>query len=219
MQLKTNKMKKIILALAILGMFQTSVAQKKKNSSAKTTTTSQPETRSSISSSSSSSRSSSSGQEGFRKDDLFISGAFGYVSKKDGALSTSSTSLRPSLGYFIKDNIALVGTIGFESKDTGVGSAANVFVLGAAARYYMTPASKFSLFGQGGIEFQSGKAVTIFSLGVKPGLSYFLNNHFAVEATVGEFGIVNTSVSGTSNTDFNFGADLSNLGLGLIYKF
>lgn len=212
-------MKKIILALAILGMFQTTVAQKKKKAISKATTTSQPETRSSSSSSSSSSRSSNSGQEGFRQGDIFVSGSFGYVSKKDLGVSTSSTSIRPSIGYFLKENIALVGTIGFESKDTGVGSAANVFVLGAAARYYMTPASKFSLFGQGGIEFQSGKDLTIFSLGVKPGLSYFLNNHFAVEATVGEFGIVNTSVSGNSNTDFNFGADLSNLGLGLIYKF
>ncbi len=218
-------MKKIILVLALLGICQVTVAQKKKKAVAKTTVTtvSEPEKRSSSSSSSSSSRSSSgsSGQEGFRQGDIFVSGSFGYVSEKnDAGASTSKTSILPSLGYFLKDNIALVGTIGFESNDSGAGSSQNVFVLGAAARYYTTPAAKFSLFGQAGIGFASGDDVTRFSIGVKPGLSYFLNNHFSVEATVGEFGIVNTSVDGGgSNTDFNFGADLTKLGIGLNYKF
>jgi Outer membrane protein beta-barrel domain len=214
-------MKKIILALALLGMLQTTVAQKKKKSSSKTTTitASEPVVRSSSSSSSSSTSSSSSAQEGFRQSDIFVSGSFGYTSSKDAGVSTSKTSILPSLGYFIKDNIALVGTVGFESNDTGVGSSTNSFVLGAAARYYMTPTSKFSLFGEAGIGFKSGDNTTILTVGVSPGLNYFLNNHFSVEATVGEFGIVNTSGGGASNTDLNFGADLTKLGLGLNYKF
>jgi hypothetical protein len=227
--IKTNNMKKIILALALLGMLQTTVAQKKKKVVKKETTitASEPVVRTSSSSSSSSSssitsssRGSSSGQEGFRAGDIFISGSFGYVSKKNDAGSTTSeTSILPSLGYFLKYNIALLGTIGFKNTDNG-GSSANTFVIGAAARYYTTPAAKFSLFGQAGIGFESAKNSTAFTIGVKPGLSYFLNNHFSVEATVGEFGIVNTSVDGGgSNTDFNFGADLTQLGIGLNYKF
>jgi hypothetical protein len=219
-------MKKIILALALLGMLQTTVAQKKKKSSSKTTTitASEPVVRSSSSSSSSStsssrsSNSSSSAQEGFRQKDIFVSGSFGYTSSKDEGVSKSETSILPSLGYFLKDNIALLGTIGFKSRDNGGGSA-NTFVIGAAARYYITPAAKFSLFGQAGIGFESGDKTTVLTLGVSPGLNYFLNNHFSVEATVGEFGIVNTSGGGASNTDFNFGADLTKLGLGLNYKF
>jgi hypothetical protein len=239
-------MKKIILALALLGMLQTSFAQKKKKrttskqTTTKSTSTSEPEaktypatTSTSSSSSSSTSKTSessskskrsnsssgSSGQEGFRQGDIFVSGSFGYVSNKVEDVSKSETSILPSLGYFIKDNIALLGTIGFKSTDNGGGSA-NTFIIGAAARYYMTPAAKFSLFGQAGLGVGIGDDVTQFTIGVKPGLNYFLNNHFSVEATVGEFGIVNTSVDGGgSNTDFNFGADLTKLGLGLNYKF
>lgn len=241
-------MKKIILALALLGMLQTTVAQKKKKStskatSSKSTSTSEPEaktypvtTTTSTSSSSnnnktsestskakttsskSSTSSGSSGQEGFRSGDIFISGSFGYVSKKEGDVSTSKTSILPSLGYFLKDNIALVGTIGFENTDAG-GTSTSAFVIGAAARYYVTPAAKFSLFGQAGIGFKSAKDLTVLTIGVKPGLNYFLNDHFSVEATVGEIGIINTSVGSNSNTDFNFGADLSQIGLGLNYKF
>jgi hypothetical protein len=217
-------MKKIILALALLGMLQTTVAQKKKKSTSKATTTTttatKPETKSPSSSSSGTSSSSSSSnrsstassgstQEGFRQGDIFVSGSFGYNS------ASENTTILPRLGYFLKENIALVGTIGLVDDDNG-----ERFVIGAAARYYTTPAAKFSLFGQAGIGFESGDEVTILSIGIQPGLSYFLNNHFSVEATVGEFGIVNTSIDGGgSDTDFNFGANLSQIGLGLNYKF
>ena len=213
-------MKKFLFIVLVFAFTQLSVAQKKI-----TTETVTPATNTTSKTSSSTSKPSQSDGEGFNQGDWFVSGKFGYVSKKNNSnVSTSTLAILPSLGYFLKENLALVGTIGIENSSSGGGTSSNTFVIGAAARYYMTPASKFSLFGQGGIEFQSNDGGTVIELGVKPGLNYFIAKNFSLEATFGNVGIVNTSPKvGDGSTDFQFGIDLSNItstfGLALNYRF
>lgn len=202
-------MKRILFIAAIFAFTQFATAQKKNS------------TKPTVSSSSSSSSSSKSFGEGFGQGDWIISGEFGYVSKKNelGA-STSGFKVLPSVGYFLSDDLALVGTIGIRNESVGGGTSTNTFVVGAAARLYLTPASKFSLFGQGGIGFETNDGGTAITLGVKPGLNYFVAKNFSLEATFGDVGIVNTSPKGgDGSTDFQFGIDMTNIGLGLNYRF
>ncbi len=208
-------MKKILFIISIFAFTQFSTAQKK--GSTKTTATTS-------SNSSSSNSSSRSGGEGFDQGDWVISGQFGYGSKKNLAGGSDSTlAILPSVGYFLKENLALVGTLGIKNTSTA-GVSGTTLVVGAAVRYYMTPASKFSLFGQGGIGFESSDGLTVIELGVRPGLNYFVAKNFSLEATFGNIGIVNTSPKGgNGSTDFNFGINMSNItsdfGLGLNYRF
>ncbi len=200
-------MKRILFIAAIFAFTQFATAQKKNS------------TKPTVSSSSSSSSSSKSFGEGFGQGDWFVSGQFGYGSKDNGAGgSTSTLAILPSIGYFLKENLALVGTLGIENESTA--GVSNVFVVGAAVRYYMTPASKFSLFGQGGLVFRSFDGGTRINLGVQPGLNYFVAKNFSLEATFGNVGIVNNSPKGGSgSTDFEFGIDMTDIGLGLNYRF
>ena len=187
-------MKKFLLVFTFFAISQLSVSQKK--------------TPNKVVSSNTLPTSTKSGGEGFENGDWFISGKLGYTSEEKGGINTSTLGILPSVGYFIGDKLALLGSLGFENKISG--SVSNdSFVAGAALRYYTTPSSKFSLFGQGGVTFKSvGSSVTIFEIGLKPGLNYFISNNFSLESTFGNVGIV----SNDGNTDFNFGINMSEIG-------
>jgi Outer membrane protein beta-barrel domain len=168
---------------------------------------------------------------GFRKGDILVSGLFGYSSKGQGDAKESTFGFVPSVGYFIGEKMAVGIAIGFKSTSSkpaiGDSTSNSAFLAGLFGRYYWTPKSQFSLFGQAGLEFASQSSgggngsVTTFGLGIKPGVSYFLSNHFNIDATFGQIGFSNTSGSsgGPSNTNFDFGFDLTQINFGLSYKF
>jgi hypothetical protein len=55
---------------------------------------------------------------------------------------------------------------------------------------------------------------------VKPGLDYFLNKNWTIEATIGEFGYSNFKYKNAKSVDnYNFGLDLSSVGIGVKYVF
>lgn len=199
-------MKKLIFAAAALFAFGVSNAQEKDASS-----------------------------EGFKNGDIFISGSFNIGSSKytNGNYKESSFSVAPSVGFFVTDNIAIGGTIGYgSSKITeNEGDAdikVNALSVGAFGRYYTTPASKFSVFGQLGVAYTSTDYDALdykengFDVVLSPGVSYFLNNNFAIEASWGALSYTNSKPdfdgAETSNS-FEFGLDLNNINFGLLYKF
>jgi hypothetical protein len=199
-------MKKLFLITIMLGAFLTTNAQKKK-----TTTSS-----SKSSSSKSSSKASSSGM-GYGSGDLFITGTLGYT---DDGNDSSEFAIRPAVGYMLSDNFALGGTLGYESAKTAGSDAVDAFLVGAIARYYFTPSSQFSIFGQGELIAKFPEKATEINFLLSPNVSYFLSDHFALEAGFGGVGVTNTSVDGgDSNTSFEFGLDLRNVNIGLTYKF
>jgi Outer membrane protein beta-barrel domain len=181
--------------------------------------------------SSSSNYSYSGSSMGYKKGDIFASGQFGFSSKGQGDAKESTFGFVPSVGYFIGEKMAVGIAIGFKSSTSkpaqGDSTTNSAFLAGLFGRYYWTPKSQFSLFGQAGLEFASQSSggnsgsVTTFGLGIKPGVSYFLSNHFNIDATFGQIGFSNTSGSGggSSNTNFDFGFDLTQINFGLSYKF
>jgi hypothetical protein len=210
-------MKKGLFILALIFTINATYSQKIKKSS---------------SSSSSSDGGSRSSSYGFKEGDFVVTGAFGVTSSSAGGTSNTSFKILPSLGYFISDKIAIGGTLGYEKNGGGlaggvVTGGTNNFIVGAFGRYFITPKSQFSLFGQGLLKFISSSpeggsgSNTTFGLGFSPGLNYFVSSRFSLEATFGEVGFESQSASGGggSNTGIKFGLDMTDINLGLTYKF
>ncbi|CAD0009861.1 outer membrane beta-barrel protein [Flavobacterium chungangense] len=170
--------------------------------------------------------------KGFSKGDIFISGSFGINSEKEGDNKSTGFEIAPKVGFFVTENIAIGGKLGFSSDKaenaiTDTQDEARLTV-GAFGRYYFTPSSDFSLFGELGVDYSSVddklndfKANEIgANLGL--GLSYFVSSNFAIEATWAGLGYT-TNDNGGDGADktnsFGLGADLSSINFGLLYKF
>jgi outer membrane protein len=172
---------------------------------------------------------------GFSKGDVFMSGAFSLTStnNKNTEVKTSGFEIEPKIGYFVSENIAIGGKIGYESDksknattDLSDDSTLSVGVFG---RYYTTPSSQFSLFGQLGFDYMSTKdnmagGITVngWGLGFQPGINYFVSDNWAIEATIGElgFGSAKADVTGAKEvSSFGLNLDLRAITFGVNYKF
>jgi outer membrane protein len=176
---------------------------------------------------------------GFAKGDVFVSGSFGFGSDKYGdTFDSNSFNISPAVGYFVSENIAIGAMLKFSTAENvevdfgvlGSGMVEKYTSFGADifGRYYMTPADKFSVFGQlavgfGSDKFEDGGEFKASSFGVNAGLglSYFVSNHFAIEASWAGLGYNTYKFEDDSDSLNSFGlnTDLSNISLGLVYKF
>ncbi|WP_299222003.1 outer membrane beta-barrel protein [uncultured Aquimarina sp.] len=171
---------------------------------------------------------------GFSKGDIFISGSFGYNSTSTGDAKSNSFEITPRAGFFVSDNIAVGARIGYTTQKQEIpftdDAKSNVFTGGAFGRYYFTPSSKFSIFGELGANYLSIKTEigTIdsttdgFLIGGGPGVSYFISDNFALEAFWGALSYSSTKsdFNGDESTDlFSIGVNLDDINLGLVYKF
>lgn len=171
---------------------------------------------------------------GFHKGDAFITGAVSFESHKTGEQNNNGFTIAPSAGYFVSNNIALGATVRYgrtkyevddmaNSKSTSSGIAAGLF-----GRYYFTPENRFSFFGHLEANYSSSKVETYentyktngFGALLAPGINYFLSDHFALETTLGGISYGSRKPDGGTSTDsFAINVSLSNIYLGLIYKF
>lgn len=77
-------------------------------------------------------------------------------------------------------------------------------------------------FGDYSVNNSNGKTkFTTVGVNIKPGLDYFLNKNWSIEATLGEFGYSNYKVNDTdySKDTYNFGVNLAAVGIGVKYVF
>ncbi|MEL1248528.1 outer membrane beta-barrel protein [Flavobacterium helocola] len=174
---------------------------------------------------------------GFAKGDVFVSGSFGIASDKayDADLDfveSTGFSFMPKVGFFVTENIAVGGKLGFASMKAEVEGVdveeTSELSLGAFGRYYMTPASQFSVFAELGLDYNSTdyKLADLqkngFGANLGLGLSYFVSSNFALEAGVAVLGFNSEKfdVDGAeTESSFGLGADLTNVSLGVVYKF
>lgn len=167
---------------------------------------------------------------GFADGDVFIEGGLKYNSQKEGDQTTSGFGIAPSVGYFFTENVAAGVSISYESakvSTSGGGSvSADVFGFGAFGRYYFTPASRFSVFAELGVDYSTADAgsykVNTLGVGLRPAVSFFLNENFLLSAKLGGLGYSSSKADFTGAeaiTSFGFGLDLNKLQFGLAYKF
>lgn len=184
---------------------------------------------------------------GFSQGDVFLSGSAGFSSTKTGDAKHNVFNVIPRAGYFVNNNIAIGLQVGY-SKDaaTNVGPVTGELLdtdmttieVGAFGRYYFTPASKFSLFADLSVSYGTVKReqdalagediITVEDkfngvfAGFAPGVNYFISDHFALEATFGvlNYSTIKPDADGAESTDnFEIGLNMSDISLGLIYKF
>ena len=171
--------------------------------------------------------------EGFAKGDLFVTGAFTLGSEKTGDVKSSSFEIAPQVGFFLTENIAIGGKLGYKAdkaENAGGDTQDDAgFTVGAFGRYYFTPASKFSLFAQLGLDYSSmeDKLATDYTeaelgLGLGAGMNYFVSSNFSIEAGVAVLGYSSNDNGGNgadkTNT-FSFGGDWRAVTFGVNYKF
>jgi hypothetical protein len=182
----------------------------------------------------------STGGKGFANGDIFVSGSVGFNSDKtpgvDDDVKTTSFNISPKVGFFVTDNIAVGGKVGFTSEKTDFGSGddatSDKFSIGAFGRYYATPTSDFSVFAELGFNYNTSNEnagtggddfkVNGFDIALAPGVSYFISSNFALEASIAALSYETSKpdADGAENTtDFGLNVDLSNISLGLVYKF
>lgn len=186
--------------------------------------------------------------EGFTKGSVFLSGSAGFSSKTFGDEKENTFNFSPRVGFFVSNNIAIGIALGFEGTKTEEFNGPSFdeittsdFSIGAFGRYYFTPASKFSVFGELGFNVVSGKIefdstignTTVssefkangFNIGLAPGVSYFISDSWALEAKWGMLSYNTTEpdapagFTSESTDTFSLGLDLDDLSLGLVYKF
>ncbi|MBW2961223.1 outer membrane beta-barrel protein [Mesonia sp. JHPTF-M18] len=96
-------------------------------------------------------------------------------------------------------------------------------------RYYFFNDNKFNLFGELGLGYGHTKDINDnkfngINVGLAPGVNYFVSEHFALEATFGILGYTSAKpdiegVDNESTDSFQFSLNMSDINLGLIYRF
>lgn len=171
---------------------------------------------------------------GFGKGDVFVTGGFGFGSEKTGDDKDSSFRFEPAVGFFVTENIALGARIGFTSRTeevSAVETKTTSFNGEVFGRYYWTPASQFSLFGEAAVGFGSDKREVNgvdagdsnnFGANVGFGVNYFLSDNWSIEAGWAGLGFNSNDNGGDgaekTNT-FGLDVDLAAISFGLNYKF
>jgi hypothetical protein len=167
---------------------------------------------------------------GFAKGDFVATGSITTLSNdrfdnEGNMFAGSTTTFAPSVGYFVSDKISLsAGFASISDDNDGEKVTTSVFSLGAA--YNFNAANQFSSRIGAGVGFGNTSdgdidvKSTTFRLGY--GISYFVSNHFALSADLSafEYTSAKADVEGAeAATSTSFGVNLSNITLGLAYKF
>ncbi len=166
---------------------------------------------------------------GFAQGDIAIGGGIMFQSDKDGSTKTTSFGIIPMVDYFFTDNISGGIAIGYEStkvKTANISQDVNMFLGEIHGRYYLTPASRFSLFGQlalgyGSTDLGSSK-INAMSVVLNPAINYFISENFALMGSLGglEYTSAKPDYSGAeASTSFGFELKIASIDLALIYKF
>src|SRR5690606_8133177 len=138
------------------------------------------------------------GTKGFANGDVFITGAVGIGTTSFDDDKETSFEIAPSVGLFVTDNIAVAVRLGYTSEKAEAGSIDTedftTLSIGAFGRYYATPTSDFSFFGELAFNYNSiennlaDAKANGFEVALAPGVSYFIADNFALEATFGILG-------------------------------
>ncbi|WP_299885694.1 outer membrane beta-barrel protein [uncultured Lacinutrix sp.] len=181
----------------------------------------------------------SSSKGGFEKGDVFISGSVGFGSESQADDKTNGFTIAPRVGFFVSENIAVGAQLSYGSftdetkvADTTIEDKDTTFGAGVFGRYYFTPDSQFSIFGElaAGISSTKNEQTGVdvdaksngFNIGIAPGISYFVSNNIALEASFGVLGYSSDKADfdgAEARNNFNFGVNLSDINFGIIYKF
>lgn len=157
----------------------------------------------------------------------YLGGSLGFWRNDD--TKTTSFNIAPEAGINVSDRFAIGLSIGYGYADYD-GSSLNTFAASPYARYTCCTLGPVKLFLDGGADFSvlsaSGDKYYAWGVGIKPGVSFDINEKFSILAHVGFLGYrdVDSEVAKEfSKVGFNKGWGLNfnsyDLKLGVQYKF
>lgn len=151
-------------------------------------------------------------------------------------------SFSPKAGYAISDNFIIGLGLGYSyqnfegSEDSFIKNMkSNSLSVFPYVRKHYNMSSKFSLYLQGEIKYskswfkQDDKNYNTSTdnnlfIGIRPGINYFLNKNFALEASIGSLGYSKSKIIGYTSEElkresFSLSLNSSNMFFGLSYYF
>ncbi len=169
---------------------------------------------------------------------LFVGGSVGFSISIDKTKSGGTThkdetthniTLLPMAGYFLSDRIAMGARLGIDAEITKAPdnvlekSTVTSFVINPFGRYYLISGTG-GLFAEASVVVAPGSEkdhfedetntynTMFFSVGLAPGVYYYISEKLALEAKFGWFGFeTSADETGTNTKDINnfFGLDIS----------
>lgn len=164
-----------------------------------------------------------------------------------GVFIAPNLAVGAGIGYIgSKADNTDVNNLGFGVETLQSNMKTNAFTARPFIRKYWTLSDKLYIFGQLEVPIEIGKRTadiqfdyinmngytysqsinmeqkyTSFGVNIKPGLDYFINKNWTIEATIGEFGYNNMKIKDQEKgtDDFNFGLNLSSVTFGVKYVF
>lgn len=166
---------------------------------------------------------------GFNQKDFFVTGGISFIttdSDTDGFSINERFGIGTSVGRFLTEHIAAGISAEFSAHNNGERTN-NRYTAGVFGRYYATPENRFSLFGEFIASYANSEGITPsfasygYSITIAPGINYFLNEAFALQARFGQLGYSynKRKDSNEESSTFEFGLNFSNINFGLLYKF
>lgn len=148
---------------------------------------------------------------------FYVGGGVGYSTAEVGDVESTAFSITPEVGYVIDNNWSVGAVLGFEDQE----NVGKTFAIEPYVRYTFLKAGGFSLFADGAVAFgtvkpEDGENSTIWSVGIKPGVSYKINNNFSVCAHVGWLGHTDLDEAGEATSIEMSG---NNLEFSVYYNF
>ncbi len=149
---------------------------------------------------------------GFERGSVFTTGHFSYDDASEnfnlGVAANVFFTSKLSLGVGFDREAGLTNVL-MENYDSH-----NVSV---NVRYYHTPEKRFSFFGELGSRFNLDDELSPTNgnvdISLNPGINYFISRKFSLES---KLGLVNYELN---NNNFSVGTNLTNIQLGLNYRF
>ncbi len=155
---------------------------------------------------------------------FFVGGTFGVATSKTGDSDRVTTfSIAPTVGYGVSDNFDLGLELGYDYAEMG-SLTVNNFNLGAFARYNFVKLDNFNIFGEAAIDYlynkvQDGDGIGGVGVFIRPGVSYMVSDNLQILAKTNLFSYSHYSFEGEGINNTGFGIDLTNIQLGIIYRF
>lgn len=169
----------------------------------------------------------------FEKGDVFLSALFGFDSETKGEEKDIALEVSTRVGYLFSERITGGIKLSLDNEkiegenlhDIEIGHT----LIGLFGRYDFTPHHRFSIFGEVGFDYLTSKRkegnIEIkedgYRIGMSPGITFFLNRNFAIEAFWGALEYRSKKVDGEaeSTDQIIIGFDFEHINFGLAYKF
>lgn len=153
---------------------------------------------------------------------VFVGGAVNYSSGKalKGSKSVNTFTLAPEVGYNFNENWTAGLTINFTSEDDG-DQTSTATGLGVYGRYNYLKSGIATLFVEAGVGYTAYNhdCGSVFSLGLRPGLSVALSDRLSLVAKTGVLGYTKNSDERGGGSAFGVGVDNTDISFGLFYNF